>query len=99
MNPAIQTDNLRFAYKDKPVLDGVSLSIERGRDGRHPRSQRVRQNDLAENFFGDLEGTGRCQGQWQKYRDLRQEGVEPAFRHGARKRAKSFSLTRWPRSS
>ena len=30
MNPAIQTDNLTFAYKDKPVLDGVSLSIESG---------------------------------------------------------------------
>jgi iron complex transport system ATP-binding protein len=30
MNPAIQTENLTFAYKDKPVLDGVSLSIERG---------------------------------------------------------------------
>ena len=30
MNPAIQTENLTFAYKDKPVLDGVSLSIESG---------------------------------------------------------------------
>jgi iron complex transport system ATP-binding protein len=30
MNPAIRTDNLTFAYKDKSVLDGVSLSIERG---------------------------------------------------------------------
>ena len=30
MNPAIRTDNLSFAYKDKPVLDGVSLSIEKG---------------------------------------------------------------------
>ena len=30
MNPAIQTDNLTFAYKDKPVLDGVSLSVEKG---------------------------------------------------------------------
>jgi len=30
MNPAIQTENLTFAYKDKPVLDGVSLSVERG---------------------------------------------------------------------
>jgi iron complex transport system ATP-binding protein len=30
MNPAIQTNNLTFAYKDKPVLDGVSLSVERG---------------------------------------------------------------------
>jgi iron complex transport system ATP-binding protein len=29
MNPAIQTDNLTFAYKDKPVLNGVSLSVER----------------------------------------------------------------------
>jgi cobalamin transport system ATP-binding protein len=28
MNPAIQTHNLTFAYKDKRVLDGVSLSIE-----------------------------------------------------------------------
>jgi iron complex transport system ATP-binding protein len=30
MNPAIRTDNLTFAYKDNPVLDGVSLSIEKG---------------------------------------------------------------------
>ena len=30
MNPAIRTENLAFAYKDKSVLDGVSLSIERG---------------------------------------------------------------------
>jgi cobalamin transport system ATP-binding protein len=30
MNPAIRTENLTFAYKDKPVLDGVSLSVERG---------------------------------------------------------------------
>jgi iron complex transport system ATP-binding protein len=30
MNPAIRIDNLSFAYKDKPVLDGVSLSIEKG---------------------------------------------------------------------
>ena len=30
MNPAIQTNNLTFAYKDKPVLDGVSISIESG---------------------------------------------------------------------
>ena len=30
MNPAIRTENLLFAYKDRPVLDGVSLSIERG---------------------------------------------------------------------
>jgi iron complex transport system ATP-binding protein len=30
MNPAIQTNTLTFAYKDKPVLDGVSLSVERG---------------------------------------------------------------------
>jgi len=30
MNPAIRTENLTFAYKDKSVLDGVSLSIERG---------------------------------------------------------------------
>ena len=30
MNPAIRTENLTFAYKDRPVLDGVSLSIERG---------------------------------------------------------------------
>ena len=31
MNPAIRTNNLTFAYKDKPVLDGVSLSVERAR--------------------------------------------------------------------
>ena len=30
MNPAIQTNNLTFAYKDKPALNGVSLSIESG---------------------------------------------------------------------
>ena len=30
MNPAIRTENLTFAYKNKPVLDGVSLSIESG---------------------------------------------------------------------
>jgi iron complex transport system ATP-binding protein len=30
MNPAIQTDNLTFAYRDKLVLDGVSFSIEKG---------------------------------------------------------------------
>lgn len=30
MSIAIQTDNLAFAYKDKGVLDGVSLSIEKG---------------------------------------------------------------------
>jgi iron complex transport system ATP-binding protein len=30
MNPAIQTENLTFAYKDKPVLYGVSLSVDRG---------------------------------------------------------------------
>jgi iron complex transport system ATP-binding protein len=30
MNQAIRTENLAFAYKDRPVLDGVSLSIERG---------------------------------------------------------------------
>ena len=30
MNPAIRTENLTFAYKDKSVLDGVSLSIEGG---------------------------------------------------------------------
>ena len=30
MSPAIRTNNLTFAYKDKPVLDGVTLSIEKG---------------------------------------------------------------------
>jgi cobalamin transport system ATP-binding protein len=30
MNAGIQTENLTFAYKDKCVLDGVSLSIETG---------------------------------------------------------------------
>jgi iron complex transport system ATP-binding protein len=30
MNPAIQTNKLTFAYKDKPVLDGVSLSVGKG---------------------------------------------------------------------
>jgi iron complex transport system ATP-binding protein len=30
MNPAIRTDNLTFDYKDKPVLNGVSVSIEKG---------------------------------------------------------------------
>jgi iron complex transport system ATP-binding protein len=30
MNSAIRTDNLTFAYKDRPVLDGVSLSVEKG---------------------------------------------------------------------
>jgi iron complex transport system ATP-binding protein len=30
MNPAIRTDNLTFAYRDKPVLNGVSVSIEKG---------------------------------------------------------------------
>jgi iron complex transport system ATP-binding protein len=30
MSPAIQTNNLTFAYKDKPALNGVSLSIESG---------------------------------------------------------------------
>ena len=30
MNPAIRTENLTFAYRDKPVLDGVSLCIESG---------------------------------------------------------------------
>jgi iron complex transport system ATP-binding protein len=30
MNPAIRTDNLTFAYKDRPALDGVSLSVEKG---------------------------------------------------------------------
>ena len=30
MNPAIQTKNLMFGYKEKPVLDGVSLSVGKG---------------------------------------------------------------------
>ena len=30
MNHAIRIENLIFAYKEKPVLDGVSLSIESG---------------------------------------------------------------------
>jgi iron complex transport system ATP-binding protein len=30
MNPAIQADHLMFAYRDDPVLDGVSLSVEKG---------------------------------------------------------------------
>jgi iron complex transport system ATP-binding protein len=30
MNPALRTENLTFAYKDKPVLDGISLSVEKG---------------------------------------------------------------------
>jgi iron complex transport system ATP-binding protein len=30
MNHVIQTENLIFAYKDKPVLDGLSLSIQSG---------------------------------------------------------------------
>jgi iron complex transport system ATP-binding protein len=30
MNPAIRTNNLWFAYKDKSVLDGLSLSIQQG---------------------------------------------------------------------
>jgi iron complex transport system ATP-binding protein len=30
MNSAIRTDNLTFAYRDQPVLDGVSLSVEKG---------------------------------------------------------------------
>jgi iron complex transport system ATP-binding protein len=30
MNPAIRTENLTFAYRDKPVLDGISLSVEKG---------------------------------------------------------------------
>ncbi len=30
MNPALQIKNLVFAYNDRPVLDGVSLSVEKG---------------------------------------------------------------------
>jgi iron complex transport system ATP-binding protein len=30
MNPALKITNLAFAYKDKPVLNGVSLSVGRG---------------------------------------------------------------------
>jgi len=30
MNPAIRTEDLSFAYKDKPVLDGISLSVDKG---------------------------------------------------------------------
>jgi cobalamin transport system ATP-binding protein len=30
MNPAIQTQSLTFAYKDKPVLDDISLSVNKG---------------------------------------------------------------------
>jgi iron complex transport system ATP-binding protein len=30
VNPTIQTEKLSFAYKDKPVLDGVSLSVHKG---------------------------------------------------------------------
>jgi iron complex transport system ATP-binding protein len=30
MNSAIRAGNLTFCYKDKPVLDGVSLSVEKG---------------------------------------------------------------------
>jgi iron complex transport system ATP-binding protein len=30
MNPAIQTGNLTFAYRNKPVLDGVSLCVQKG---------------------------------------------------------------------
>ncbi len=30
MSTVVQTDNLAFAYKDKGVLDGVSLSVEKG---------------------------------------------------------------------
>jgi iron complex transport system ATP-binding protein len=30
MNPAIRIHDLSFAYKDKPVLDGISLSIDKG---------------------------------------------------------------------
>jgi iron complex transport system ATP-binding protein len=30
MNPALRTESLTFAYKDKPVLDNVSLSVEHG---------------------------------------------------------------------
>lgn len=30
MNAAIRTLNLTFAYKDKPVLDDISLSVEKG---------------------------------------------------------------------
>ena len=30
MNPALRTKNLTFAYKDKPVLDNVSLSVDHG---------------------------------------------------------------------
>jgi len=30
MNPAIRIDDLSFAYKDKPVLDGISLSVDKG---------------------------------------------------------------------
>jgi len=30
MNPAIRTENLTFAYKDKPVLDRISLSVMKG---------------------------------------------------------------------
>jgi iron complex transport system ATP-binding protein len=30
MNPAIRTENLTFAYKGKPALDSVSLSVEHG---------------------------------------------------------------------
>src|ERR671922_1700267 len=31
MSTAVQTDNLAFAYRDKVVLDGVSLSVEKGK--------------------------------------------------------------------
>jgi iron complex transport system ATP-binding protein len=30
MNPALRTESLTFAYKDKPVLNNVSLSVEHG---------------------------------------------------------------------
>jgi iron complex transport system ATP-binding protein len=30
MNSAIRIDDLSFAYKDQPVLDGISLSIDKG---------------------------------------------------------------------
>src|SRR5215475_15745063 len=30
LHPAIRIDDLSFAYKDKPVLDGISLAIDKG---------------------------------------------------------------------
>ena len=98
MNPAIQTNNLTFAYKDKPVLDGVSLSVERGEMVGILGPNGSGKTTLLKIFSAVLRGRGEVKVNGRSIETYGKRELSRLFAMVPQE-SQIFFPTRWPRSS